>query len=89
MLRDLAEQRIEPSYEVIDEIRAWKANRDLPAVVRALDALEQTARDREANLMPALVDALQAEATVGECTGVLRQAYGRRYDPLGATERPA
>ncbi len=89
LLRDLAESRIEPSYEVIDEVRGWKQARDRRALGEGLAQLEATACDREANLMPALVDALEADATVGECTGVLRQAYGRPYDPLGATERPA
>lgn len=89
LLRDLAESRIEPSYEVIDEVRGWKQARDRRALGEGLAQLEATACDRGANLMPALVDALEADATVGECTGVLRQAYGRPYDPLGATERPA
>jgi methylmalonyl-CoA mutase N-terminal domain/subunit len=89
LLRDLAEARIEPSYEVIDEIRAWKAQRDLGPVGAALTRLEAVGRDREANLMEPLVDALEAEASVGECIGVLRQAYGWDYDPLGRAERPA
>jgi len=88
LLRDIAERRIEPYYEVIDEVRAWKAARDLPGVVAALDALEQTAARRDVNLMPALVAALEADATMGECTGVMREAYGAPYDPLGGAERP-
>jgi methylmalonyl-CoA mutase N-terminal domain/subunit len=56
--------------------------------VVALDLLEDAARRRESNLMPALVAALEADATMGECTGVMREAYGAPYDPLGGTERP-
>ncbi|UGS36922.1 methylmalonyl-CoA mutase family protein [Capillimicrobium parvum] len=88
LLRDIAEKRIEPYYDVIDEVRAWKAARDVPTVAAALDVLEDAARWREANLMPALVAALEADATMGECTGVMREAYGAPYDPLGGAERP-
>jgi methylmalonyl-CoA mutase N-terminal domain/subunit len=89
LLREFAEARIEPSYEVAEAIRAWKPTRDLARVGEGLAALEAVGRDQQANLMPALVDALEADATVGECIGALRVAYGWPYDPLGATERPA
>jgi len=88
LLREFAEVRIEPSYDVAEEIAAWRATREGPRVRAGLHALETVGRDEEANLMPALVDALEAGATVGECIGVLRVAYGAPYDPLGATERP-
>jgi hypothetical protein len=39
--------------------------------------------------MPALVAALDAQASLGECTGVLRVAHGDAYDPFGgAMEHP-
>ena len=38
--------------------------------------------------MPPLLDALRAEASMGECIGVLRECHGRPYDPLGCVERP-
>jgi methylmalonyl-CoA mutase N-terminal domain/subunit len=88
LLRDLAEQRIEPYAEVADALRAWKAARDVGAVARALDDLEAAARDRECNLMEPLIAAMQADATMGECAGAMREAYGAPYDPLGAMERP-
>jgi methylmalonyl-CoA mutase N-terminal domain/subunit len=89
LLRDIAEARIEPSYEVIEEIRAWKAARDMPAVVEALGRLEAAGRDRSVNLMEPLIDALEADASVQECSGVLRETYGWPYDPLRRAERPA
>jgi methylmalonyl-CoA mutase, N-terminal domain len=89
LLRDIAEERIEPYYEIIDEVRAWKAARDLGAVGAALRELEAAGRDRSRNIMGPLVDALDADVTMGEAVGVLRQAYGAPYDPLGGAERPA
>jgi methylmalonyl-CoA mutase N-terminal domain/subunit len=87
LLRDLAEKRIEPHYERIGEIRAWRAARDHAGVVAVLDELETVCR-AGANVMPALVDALRADASMGECIGVLRECYDRPYDPLRGTERP-
>jgi methylmalonyl-CoA mutase N-terminal domain/subunit len=87
LLRTVTEDRIEPAREHIKVIRAWRANRDVPAVVSGLDTLEAVARDG-ANVMPAIVAALRAEASMGECIGVLREAYGRPFDPLRKVERP-
>jgi methylmalonyl-CoA mutase N-terminal domain/subunit len=87
LLRDVAEERIEPCYERIDEIRAWRVARDHQGVVAALDRLEQIARDGS-NVMPGLVAALRADCSMGECIGVLRECHGRPYDPLRGMERP-
>ncbi|CAB4860185.1 unannotated protein [freshwater metagenome] len=88
LLRDIAEKRIEPHYEVAAEIARWREMRDMPAVVRALDELEAIGRDESRNVTEGIVDALEADATMGECIGVLREAYGAPYDPLGKTVRP-
>jgi methylmalonyl-CoA mutase N-terminal domain/subunit len=87
LLREVAEERIEPDYERIAAIAAWRGARDGAAVTAALDRLENRCRDG-ANVMPGLLEALRAEASMGECIGVLRECYGRPYDPLGGTERP-
>jgi methylmalonyl-CoA mutase N-terminal domain/subunit len=88
MLRDIASVRIEPYYGVIDEVVEWKSRRDMPTVLRALDRLESAGRDTTCNLMPDLVAALEADVTMGEAAGVLREAYGYPYDPLHGTARP-
>ncbi|QEC49524.1 hypothetical protein FSW04_19420 [Baekduia soli] len=88
LLRDLAERRIEPCYDIVDDVAAWKARRDMPVVLAALDDLERTGRDRDANVIPAVIAALEAEASMGECIGVLRETYDAPYDPLDATTRP-
>jgi methylmalonyl-CoA mutase N-terminal domain/subunit len=87
LLRDLTEHRIEPAYGHIETIRAWRAGRDMDIVVRGLNTLEVVAREG-GNVMPAIVTALRAEASMGECIGVLREVYGRPFDPLRKVERP-
>jgi methylmalonyl-CoA mutase N-terminal domain/subunit len=88
LLRDIAEERIQPCYEIIEEVKAWRQQRDMGAVLEALERVEEAGRDRSANVMPAVVAALEAEASMGECIGVLRETYGWAYDPLRAVERP-
>jgi methylmalonyl-CoA mutase, N-terminal domain len=56
----------------LDDLRA---SRDADAVRRALDAL-QTAAQGTDNLMPFILDAARAYATLGEITGVLREVFG-------------
>jgi methylmalonyl-CoA mutase, N-terminal domain len=89
LLRDLSQVRIEPAWDHVQRIRSWKAGRDLGRLRGALDDLEGAAREPETNLMPALVSAFDAQASAGECTGVLRVAHGDAYDPFGGVmERP-
>jgi methylmalonyl-CoA mutase N-terminal domain/subunit len=89
LLRDIAEKRIEPFYAVADEISAWREGRDHERVRTALADLETAGRDTSVNVMPSLIAALEAEVSMGEAVGVLREAYGMQFDPLGGTERPA
>lgn len=88
LLREITEKRIEPAHEISDEIAEWRAGRDTARVVRALDELEAIGHDPSRNVTAGLVDALRADATLGECVGVLREAYGMPYDPLGKVHRP-
>jgi len=46
----------------------------------ALDALRQAARERQAALMPLILEAVRARATVGEISDVLREVWGE-YRP--------
>ncbi|HEY4826957.1 MAG TPA: methylmalonyl-CoA mutase family protein [Solirubrobacteraceae bacterium] len=89
LLRDIVEQRIEPCYDLVQEVKEWRASRDMRAVVGSLDALTEAGRSPTANTTAAIVDAFEAGASMGECIGVLRQVYGAPYDPLDrAAERP-
>jgi methylmalonyl-CoA mutase, N-terminal domain len=88
LLRGIAEERIEPYYEIIDEVKEWKARRDLSQVHKALIELEVAAKDESVNLIEPIITALRSEVTMGEAAGVLREVYGFAYDPLGKGERP-
>ena len=44
-------------------------------VKQVLDKLHDAA-DKDANLMPVIIEAVKAYATIGEITGVLRKLYG-------------
>jgi methylmalonyl-CoA mutase, N-terminal domain len=56
-----------------------RAERDVPAVTAALDAVRATAAGSD-NILYPIRAALAAQATVGEVCGVLRQVWGE-YQP--------
>jgi methylmalonyl-CoA mutase, N-terminal domain len=88
MLKEASEKKIEPYREQIEHVRAFKQNRDQDKYKQALGTLYDTAKDENANMMDAYVAALEADATIGETAGILRQAYGQKYDPLGNQASP-
>ncbi|MDP9382820.1 MAG: methylmalonyl-CoA mutase family protein [Chloroflexota bacterium] len=59
----------------VEQLRQLRATRDQTAWAEALRKVRRTADDG-ANLMPALIDAVLADATLGEITDVLREAFG-------------
>jgi methylmalonyl-CoA mutase N-terminal domain/subunit len=65
----------------VERVRALRARRDPGPWAAALDALEATARSGE-NLVPAMVDAVLAWATVGEIAGRLRAVFGEHRETL-------
>jgi methylmalonyl-CoA mutase N-terminal domain/subunit len=69
--------RIEPEVErtQIARVRALRARRDGPTCRRALAALEETARGSQ-NLLPVIMNAVEACATVGEISDSLRTVFG-------------
>ncbi len=66
----------------VERLESVRDRRDDAAVEAALDDLAAAAPG-DANLMPPIVDAVKAYATVGEICDVLREAFGT-YEP-GAT----
>ena len=62
----------------LDEVRR---TRDAQAVQRPLAAVAAAARQGE-NVMPAIVEAVKAYASVGEITRELVQVYGRYQEPV-------
>jgi methylmalonyl-CoA mutase N-terminal domain/subunit len=72
--------RIDPDFEhrQVARTRAVRAGRDDAAVERALADVRELARG-STNLLPALRVALEADGTIGEICGVLRDEWGT-YD---------
>jgi methylmalonyl-CoA mutase N-terminal domain/subunit len=64
-----------------EEIAAWRAARDSQAWTASLEALESAAAEEGFNLMPLLIDAVEAGATVGEICQCLQRVFGR-YEPV-------
>jgi methylmalonyl-CoA mutase N-terminal domain/subunit len=75
--------RIDPDLEraQVERVRALRARRDARAFASAMDALEGAARGG-GNLVPAMVDAVLAWATVGEIAGRLRAVFGEHRETL-------
>ena len=66
--------------EQVEALRARKAGRDDAAVTVALAAMIDAARSG-ANLVPPMLAATRAEATLGEICGVLRDEWGAYTEP--------
>src|SRR5215212_8783672 len=69
--------RIDPDGErrQVERVRRVRAERSREAWTTAMDTLESTARS-DGNLMPAILDAVRAYATVGEISDRLRVTWG-------------
>lgn len=70
-----------------ESVAQLRRERDNVKVRETLTELRKQAGTK-INLMPALIEATRAYATVGECVGVIRQAYGLSYDPFDMTKSP-
>jgi methylmalonyl-CoA mutase N-terminal domain/subunit len=75
--------RLDPEgYErQVNRLNGLKDQRDNEDVQRRLDALRQAAKGTE-NLMPHILDAVRAYATLGETCGVLREVFGEYREPV-------
>jgi methylmalonyl-CoA mutase, N-terminal domain len=70
-------QRIDPALEPkqVERLRALRAKRDAETWQAAIRAVEDTARSGD-NLMPRILAAVEAKATVGEISDAMRKVYG-------------
>jgi methylmalonyl-CoA mutase, N-terminal domain len=70
-------QRIDPSLEPrqVERLQALRAKRNVETWQAAIRAVEDTARSGE-NLMPRILAAVEANATVGEISDAMRKVYG-------------
>ena len=66
---------------------ALKRERDQTLLRARITALHQAARNGH-NPFGDMIDALVADASVGETWGVVRQAWGYSYDPYGVLQSP-
>jgi (2R)-ethylmalonyl-CoA mutase len=83
---DAAIQAPDPEAEnaAIENVRAWRAERDKAAVEDALQALREAAKT-DANLMPATLQCARAGVTTGEWAGALREVFGEYRAPTGVS----
>ncbi|MHB1853841.1 MAG: acyl-CoA mutase large subunit family protein [Acidimicrobiales bacterium] len=77
---------IDPGVEKaqLDSLGEVKSNRDAAAVEAALARVSREAAQSEVNLMPALIDAVHAYATVGEIVSSLEAVFGTWTEPSRA-----
>jgi methylmalonyl-CoA mutase N-terminal domain/subunit len=75
--------RVDPGLErdQVERVRSLRLRRDAQAWTAAMNALEAAART-DTNLMPKMVDAVLAWATVGEIATRLRGVFGEHRDAL-------
>ncbi len=75
--------RINPETErgQIERLASLRTRRDATRVKTTLQAVEETARSNR-NLMPAILDAVKAYATVGEISDVLRRVFGEYQESV-------
>jgi methylmalonyl-CoA mutase N-terminal domain/subunit len=71
----------EVEREQVDRLRAWRAEHDTPARSEALARIDAAAKGTE-NLMPLILDAVKAGATVGAISDVLRAVWGEHVETL-------
>ena len=65
----------------IERLRELRESRDAGAVEQCLKKVVADAK-AGANVMPAIMDAVQAYATIGEITNKLIEVYGRYEEPI-------
>lgn len=75
--------QIDPAIErsQVERLRALRARRDAAKSGAAIEEVERRARCTE-NLMPAILAAVEAYATVGEISDALRRAFGEYQESV-------
>lgn len=66
----------------IQRLKELRERRDNKKVERLLDELREAAKDENVNLMPYIIEAVRARATLGEITDVLREVFGEYRPPV-------
>jgi len=81
--KEIPLQRIDESLErkQVERLNALRAKRDQDKWAAAVKKVEETAR-ATANLMPVIVEAVEANATVGEISDAMRHVYGEYHETV-------
>jgi methylmalonyl-CoA mutase N-terminal domain/subunit len=74
---EIPTQRIDEKLErqQVERVRALRVRRDPARWQAAIDQVKETARNGS-NLMPAILEAVESHATVGEIAGAMRGVFG-------------
>jgi methylmalonyl-CoA mutase N-terminal domain/subunit len=74
--------KIEPEVEraQVERIKAMRAKRDAARCDQALQIVRKACESKD-NLMPPILDAVRASATVGEISQCFRDVFGEYHDP--------
>jgi len=78
---DFHPYRADEAKKQIARLEKIRRERDEAAVARTLAAVRSAASSGE-NVMPSIVDAVEAYATVGEVCGELERVFGRYQEPV-------
>jgi len=68
--------------EQAERTRAWRAEHEGPKKSEALGVIDRAAREAKDNLVPPILAAVKAGATVGEISDVLRAVWGEHQETL-------
>jgi methylmalonyl-CoA mutase, N-terminal domain len=71
----------EVEHNQIARVRAFRQQRDAAKVEAALAAVRAALKDDKQNVMPPILDAVKARATVGEICDLFRKELGEYRDP--------
>ncbi|MBX5483533.1 MAG: methylmalonyl-CoA mutase family protein [Myxococcaceae bacterium] len=76
--------RVDESVAVkqAERLAQLRRERHDDAVTRSLDAIRRAAQTPDENLMPLILDAVKAEATLGEISDTLREVFGEHKEIL-------
>jgi methylmalonyl-CoA mutase N-terminal domain/subunit len=88
LLKEVTSTKIEPCTQQVEKIKEFRASRNMDQVKQSLKDLHGMASQEKPNLIYGICDGYRAGATMGEMAGVMRQAYGRPYDPYQMVTSP-
>jgi methylmalonyl-CoA mutase N-terminal domain/subunit len=75
--------KIDPAFEraQVERVRKVRAERDAAVATAALKEIERVARSGE-NLMPRIIAAVEASATLGEVADAMRRVFGEYSEAI-------